>query len=83
MLSLEPRRDPSELLELAEAALDQVALTVEMLVDPVSARPRRVIEDRCDCVPGSNLTAQRICIVGDVGHDDLGRQAFDQGPACG
>jgi hypothetical protein len=76
------RCDAAELLELAEAALDQVALGVEMSVEGVFAPPRRIVGNDGDGFLFSDFPAEGIGIIGRVGHDDLGGQSFDQGVAC-
>jgi hypothetical protein len=56
-----------------------MALGVEVLVDRVSLRPRRVVGDDSHGIFVCDHLAQAIGVVGGVGHDDLGGQAIDQG----
>jgi hypothetical protein len=69
----------AELLELGEAALDQVALGVEVLVERELACAGGVVGDDRDGALGGDRLAQRVGIVGGIGHDDLGGRAVDQG----
>ena len=75
------KRDPAELLELREAALNQVTLGVELLVEGVFSRTGGVVgvvgDDGHGTLFGDRL-AQGIGVVGGVGHDDLGGQAVNR-----
>lgn len=74
---LEACSDAAELLELAEAAFDEMALGVEMLVERIFPGARRVARDHGDsALVGDGLT-EVVGVVGGVGHDDLGGQALD------
>lgn len=75
---LEARSDAAELLEFAEAAFDEMALGVEMLVERVFAGARWIAgNDGQRTFVGDGL-AEVVGVVGGVGHHDLGRQSFDQ-----
>ena len=76
---LEAGGDAAELLELAEAALDQMALRAEVLVEGVLAGAGRVVGDDSDRALGGDRLGPRVGILGGIGHDDLGGQALDQG----
>jgi hypothetical protein len=68
----------AELLELGEAALDQMAIGIGMLVERVFACPRWVVRDHRDSALDGDGLAQRVGIVGSISHHDLGWQAVDQ-----
>ncbi len=53
-------------------------LDVEMTVEQVFQRPRRVVRYHCDGAFVSDGLAQGIAAIGRVGHDDVGRQVGDQ-----
>src|SRR3954451_2513893 len=69
----------AELLELAEAAFHEMALRIEMLVQRIFERARRVVGNDGDGFLRGDVLAQVIGVVGCVRHDNLGREAFDQG----
>ena len=76
---LEAGGDAAELLEAGEAALDEVALAVELAVEGVSAGALwRVGDDGGGAAAGDEL-AEVPGVVGAVGQHDLGRQPRDQG----
>jgi hypothetical protein len=66
------------LFELAEAALDQVTLGIEVAVERMLFGPRRVVRDDGDrAFVGDNLS-EMVGIIGGISHDDFGRQPLDQ-----
>lgn len=75
---LETGCDATELLEPGEAAFDEVALSVEVLVDVVFASPGRVVRNDRDGALVGNGLSQAIAVVGGIGQHDFGRQSFDQ-----
>ena len=72
-------RDAAELLELGKAALDQMALLVERLVEGKLEGARGVIRDDGPRTLVGDRLAQAVAVVSSVGHDDVGRQLLDQG----
>lgn len=71
--------DAAELLKLGEAAFDEVALGVEVFVDPVFPGSGGIVgNDRNSALVGDG-PSQAIAIVGSIGQHDFGWQAFDQG----
>ncbi len=76
---LEACGDASELLELGEAAFDEVALGVEVLVDPVFAGSGGIVRDDCYGPLFGNRFSQAVAVVGGIGQHDFCRQALDQG----
>jgi len=70
--------DVPKLLELGKAALNEMSLGIEVLVEGAFPCSGRVVgNDRHSALIGGRL-AQEVGIVGGIGHDDLGRQAVDQ-----
>lgn len=75
--------DASELFEFAEAAFNEVALGVEMLIQRVFLGARGIVGyDGDRALVGDRLT-EVVGVVGGVRHDRLGGQAFDQWPSLG
>ncbi len=70
--------DATELLELGEAAFDEVTLGVEVLVDGVLFRARGIVRDHCGGALGGDGLAEVVGVIGGVGHHHLGRETFDQ-----
>ena len=69
---LEACGDTSEVLELGEAALDEVPLGVEMAVERVFLGARRVVGNDCQRALGRDVPAQSVAVIGGIGDDDLG-----------
>lgn len=75
---LEACCDAPELLELAEAAFDEMALGIEMLVERMLSGARRVVGDHGKSALCRDGLTEVVGIVGSVGHDHLGGQTIDQ-----
>lgn len=75
--------DAPELLELGEAALNEVALLVELPIEGVLGGPGRVVGDHRLGVHGGDDDPDVIGIIGGVGEHDLGALALDQGGGLG
>ena len=73
------RSDASELLELAEAAFDEVSLGIEMFIERVFLGARRIVGNDGERALVGDRLAKVVGVIGGVGHDDLSGQAFDQG----
>ena len=69
--------DASEMLELEEEGLDQIALAVECDVT-MDLRLSCSGRDHCDATLFGDDITQRFCITALVVQDMLGGQAFDQ-----
>ncbi len=54
-----------------------MTLGVEMLVEPIFERPRRVIGDDGDRPFGGDSLAQMIGVLGCIGHDHFSGQSLD------
>jgi hypothetical protein len=88
---LETGGDAAELLELAEAALDEVTLRVEVGVDRVLAGPRGIVWDDGLGTFCSDGAADVVGVVSGISDDDLGGCAIEEksslrsiaGLACG
>src|SRR5260370_19976889 len=72
--------DASELLELAEAAFEEMAWGVEMGVERVLARSRRIVGDDGDGAFARDGQAEVVGVIGCIGDDDIGGHALDEGP---
>ena len=68
-----------KLLELAEAAFDQVALGIEVGIERMFGRGRRVVGDDGDGVFIGDHGAEGVGVIGRVGDHHLGRQTLDEG----
>ena len=77
------RGDAPELFELAEAAFDELALCVEMLIELVLDGARWIVGDDRHCALCGDGFAQMIRIVGRIGYDNFGGKILDQAPAWG
>ena len=75
---LEAGGDAPELFELGEAALDQVALAVELAVEGVVAGALWRGWDDSGCVHAGHDIAEMRRVIGAVGQHDLRRQAGDE-----
>ncbi len=73
----------AELSELREAALGQMPLGVELMLERKFLRPRRGVRDRRDGAFVSDGLAQGIAVIGRAGHDDLGGQTGDRALGLG
>jgi len=79
---LEAGGDAPELLELGDAAFDEVALSIEMGVELVFAGPGGAARDDRLGVLLGDRRADVIGIVGGVGDDRLGRRILQQARAA-
>jgi hypothetical protein len=68
----EAGRDTSELLELGEAAFDEVALGVEMLVKRMLEGARRVVGNDGNSLFIGDCLSQSVAVIGRIGDDDVG-----------
>jgi ParB-like nuclease domain len=72
--------DPTKLLQLADAAFDEVTLRVEVLVERVFQGPLGVVRNDGFGASLGDSVANVVGIVSCVGDDELGRRAFHK---CG
>jgi hypothetical protein len=66
------------LLELSDAAFDEVALGVEARIERVFLAPRRIVGDHGKRTFLGDGSADLIAVVGGVGHGHGGVQSVDQ-----
>lgn len=71
--------DTSELLELAEAAFDKVALGIEVLVERMLAGAGWIVGDDGDGSLVSDHLPEMVRVIGCVSHNDFGGEVLDQG----
>ena len=75
--------DTSELFEAAEAAFDEMAFGIEVLVERILHGSRRVVGNDGEGALGGDGVAEVIRVMSGVGHHHVCREPLDQGAGLG